>query len=75
VFPVPTTGYFNLKTVAPQNGLISIKVMDIEGRVKEILKAHSGQTVRFGHSYKSGTYLVEVTQGSFRKLVKLIKLN
>lgn len=62
----------NFKTVSSE--LISLRVMDAQGRVlvvKSDLPAN--QTINVGKDFGKGAYFVEVRQGAQRKVIKLLK--
>jgi hypothetical protein len=74
-YPNPSTSSFTIK-VSGSNGkeLISMTVTDVNGRVVEKRNnLTAGQTVQLGSEYRQGIYLVEMLQGTNRKLVKLFK--
>lgn len=68
---------FILKITSPNpNNEIKIKVMDLTGKLVEYKAAvRSGQTVEMGRNYATGLYIIEVSQGHLRKLVKVLKTN
>jgi hypothetical protein len=49
-------------------------VRDATGRKVEELRVQPGQSLKFGSSYVSGWYYVELVQGKERATIKLIKL-
>ena len=74
VFGNPTQQEFSLITETTSNLPISIKVLDVSGRiVGRQDNIRSGQLVRFGNNYKIGTYFAEIIQGEQRKVITLIK--
>jgi len=74
VLPNPSTTYFTLKLSSRYTTPVSLRVVDENGRVVD---AKSGiganRTIQVGHAYLSGTYFAEMTQGTQRKIIKLIK--
>jgi len=71
-FPNPTSSYFTLQVRSDKSETIEIRVMDIHGR--RILNKHGMQrSFSFGHDFASGIYLVEVTQGDRKQILKMIK--
>lgn len=75
VLPNPSTTYFTLKLSSRYTTQVNMRVVDESGRVVD---AKSGiganSTIQIGHAYLSGTYFAEITQGTQRKLLKLIKV-
>ncbi|MES2797040.1 MAG: T9SS type A sorting domain-containing protein, partial [Bacteroidota bacterium] len=75
VFSNPSTTDFGIYVTGEQFEKVSIRVIDIYGKVIELRNnINTGQEVRIGHNYFSGIYIVEVVQGKNRKIIKLIKL-
>lgn len=74
VFGNPTETQFTLIAESNKDQLISLRVMDMNGKTLERKdNIRSGQLIRFGSSYKTGTYFVEIIQDDKRKVIKLIK--
>ena len=70
----PSPNYFELQIRSNANENIRLSVFDNLGRLIENKSlAASDQTVRFGSSYNSGIYLVEIVQGLDRQTFKLVK--
>jgi hypothetical protein len=67
-FRVAIGGVNNLKEP------IKIIVTDMMGRVVEIRSATAGQTITIGDRYRSGTYLLRLTQGNKVRQLKLVKV-
>ena len=76
VMPNPSTGYFNMVINSNDENPVTVRVMDISGRVIETHEkiTYSG-ILKLGQSWKAGSYFAEVIQGEQRKVVKLIKAN
>ncbi len=75
VMPNPTTTYFTLKLESKYETPVNMRVMDASGRVVDARsKIGSNSTIQIGHNYSSGTYYAEMTQGTKRKVLQLIKL-
>ena len=74
--PNPTRDYFNLQIKSSNKALITVRILDVYGRV---LLTKTGidpnTTLRFGENLFSGTYLVNVIQGKIEKTVKVIRIN
>ncbi len=74
VFPNPSRGHFTLIVKGKNNEPVSIRVMDILGRLVEVRKGLAANgTLTFGASYRPGLYIVEVLQGKEKVVLKLIK--
>ena len=75
VMPNPSTTYFSLKFESKYDTPLSMRVIDVSGRVVDaISKIGSNSTIQVGHHYTSGTYFAEILQGAKRKVVQLIKV-
>jgi hypothetical protein len=75
VYPNPSTSYFtiNIENVNSQDK-ISIRLIDVAGRVVEVRKNLSGnQTLRIGNNLKPGLYFAEIRQGNSTRQIKLLK--
>jgi len=74
--PNPTTSNFTLRINGDNTtDNVSIKVTDALGRVVYRQTTTTGSMVRFGDSFTNGMYIVEVMQGTERKVIKLVKNN
>jgi hypothetical protein len=73
VFPNPAASYFNLKVQSKNMEQITIRIVDIAGRLAQQLQVIPGHAIRFGDKIPTGTYLVEVRQGSERIVTKVVK--
>jgi hypothetical protein len=72
----PSPNYFEVQIRGKAENNIKITVYDNMGRVIERKSSlSSNQTVRFGNSYNSGIYLVEIVQGTQKQTLKLVKAN
>jgi hypothetical protein len=75
VLPNPSAVEFTLVIKAEQTGNIHLRVLDIQGRVLEQRSNISPtQKLIIGEGYHSGIYFAEITQGTDRKVIKLLKL-
>ena len=74
-FPNPSKDYFRLRLSGSNSAeKISMQVSDITGRIIENRTGLStNQVLNFGASLKSGVYFVQVTQGTSKNIVKVIK--
>ena len=74
--PNPTSDYFNLVIKSDSKTLVTVKILDVYGRVLLVRKSvDANTTLRFGENLYSGTYLVNVIKGKIEKTVKMIKIN
>ncbi|NCI46521.1 HYR domain-containing protein [Sediminibacterium soli] len=74
VMPNPSTTYFTLKLTSRSDAPVSLRVLDGTGRTVEArTKLQANSSLQVGHTYSSGTYYAEFTQGGRRKVVQLIK--
>jgi hypothetical protein len=72
----PSPNQFEIQIRGKADNNIKITVYDNMGRVIERRSSlSSNQTVRFGNSYNSGIYLVEIVQGTQKQTLKLVKAN
>ncbi|HLP36604.1 choice-of-anchor J domain-containing protein [Lacibacter sp.] len=75
VLPNPSAVEFTLLIKAEQTGTINLRVLDIQGRVLEQRNNISPtQRLTIGEGFHSGIYFAEITQGTDRKVIKLLKL-
>jgi molybdopterin-binding protein len=76
VSPNPSASVFSIRIAGSSDEPVMIRVLDLSGKVMEIKTGMSkGSTVTVGARLIGGSYFAEVTQGSNRKVVKLLKLN
>ncbi|HKB45152.1 MAG TPA: T9SS type A sorting domain-containing protein, partial [Chitinophagaceae bacterium] len=75
VYPNPSRNYFTINIEAANNtNKISVRVIDVTGRVVEVKNNVSGsQTLTIGNNLKAGLYVAEIRQGNDAKQVKLLK--
>ena len=72
--PNPSTTQFVLKTTSASNAQISVRVLDVQGRlVENHLGGNANGTLYIGQRLVPGLYFVEVQQGKDKKRLKLIK--
>ena len=73
-FPNPTSQHFMLIIHSKDDGAISLRVLDILGRVVEMKNSVPvNTTLSLGNTYKPGVYYAELLQGRERRVVKLYK--
>lgn len=74
ILPNPSNNHFKLVINTNDASPVSVRIMDVLGRVIEVKNNMSvSETYKFGDKLKAGVYLVEITQGKNRKVVKLLK--
>jgi len=72
--PNPTRNFFSIVLKGGNEERISIKVVDMLGRVIEIKNnIGSNKTLTLGENYKPGTYLINVIQGTNHQTQTVIK--
>ena len=69
----PAQDFFNIN-IQGSEGKISLRVVDIQGRVLDYRENVPQGTLQLGHSYRSGFYYLEVRQGNKMRQIKLVKL-
>ncbi len=75
VLPNPSTSVFTLQIETVQMMPMNLRVLDIQGRVLEQRSNISPmQKLTIGEGFHSGIYFAEITQGTERKVIKLLKL-
>jgi len=74
VFPNPSLSYFDLTINGRAGDNLKVSVYDLLGRVVETKSSvPSGQTLRLGALYAPGIYMVEISQGVQKQILKLMK--
>jgi hypothetical protein len=73
IYPNPTMSDFRMSLGNVQGEPVSIRIMDISGRVLKQIKTAENLVV-FGKELMSGVYFVEINKGNNRQTFKLIKL-
>jgi hypothetical protein len=72
--PNPSRNYFTLRIQSNSKELLQVKVMDVSGRIVETKHGMvANMAFHIGNNFRAGVYLVEVTQGNERQILKLIK--
>jgi hypothetical protein len=69
----PALNFFNIN-IQGSEGKISLRVVDIQGRILDDRENVPQGTLQLGHSYRSGFYYLEVRQGNKMRQIKLVKL-
>jgi len=75
VLPNPSSTYFNLVIKSSDFTPANVRIFDVNGKVISLFnKTGINSTLKLGsENWAAGTYYAEVTQGSQRKVVKLVK--
>ena len=74
VSPNPSTNYFTINITAQASEPVLLIVSDLSGRVIEQRKIENKiQAVQIGNAWINGLYILELRQGTERKVFKLIK--
>ncbi|HVG11966.1 MAG TPA: T9SS type A sorting domain-containing protein, partial [Flavisolibacter sp.] len=73
VFPNPASAYFTLKLQSKNSEPVQLRMIDETGRVIEKRTVAANSAFTFGRAYKQGMYFIEMTQGTERKLVRVLK--
>ena len=73
--PNPSQGRFNLKIFSSNKyEKINVRVTDATGRLIESkTNLNARENITLGEHYLAGVYLVEITQGKNKKVMKVIK--
>lgn len=75
VAPNPAPTYFKLTIVSSDAATLTLKVIDASGRVVETRSGiPSSGTITIGDKLNAGVYFVEISQGTQKQRLKLIKL-
>lgn len=76
VYPNPSKSTFNFNLKTSGEELVTIQIYDLLGRlVIEYKSLSPGNIMIVGEDLKTGIYIAVVTQGEFRKSVKINKIN
>jgi hypothetical protein len=72
--PNPSSNYFNLIIRGSNESPVTVRIIDVFGQVVERHERIASNTIlRVGHSWSSGSYFAEVTQGNQRKVLRIVK--
>jgi hypothetical protein len=71
----PSRSYFNLQIGSVTNKNVRITVYDNLGRLVETKSQSGDQIIKLGSSYKPGSYVVEIVQGTQKQTLRLLKTN
>jgi|GEM_PF-6388393 len=73
-YPNPSKTAFNIQIDGLSTEKGSIRVTDLSGRIVEVRSNIAANSiVKIGDNYRTGTYYVEVVQGTNKKQLKLVK--
>ena len=75
VSPNPSAADFRIRVISKSMDPISVKVMDLSGKVLTVTYGIIKGSIVLGNELKPGTYIAEVTQGASRQVIKLVKVN
>jgi hypothetical protein len=73
VYPNPTTNAFQMFVKTPTASKITMRVLDLQGRLIKTISFNSDETIAFGNDLKSGVYIVEIREGNVVKTVRVVK--
>jgi hypothetical protein len=74
IIPNPSSNYFSLVINTKEPSPVSIRIMDVLGRVVEVKNNMAvSEKYTFGNALKPGVYLAEIIQGKNRKVIRLVK--
>ena len=75
VVPNPSQTQFKLILKLSDNTPVSLKIMDVLGRLIETrTNISESANLIFGKNLKPGAYLAEIIQGTNRKVIKVVKM-
>ncbi|HET6994237.1 MAG TPA: T9SS type A sorting domain-containing protein, partial [Chitinophagaceae bacterium] len=73
--PNPSSDRFRLQIQSDKTGFVTLKVTDLDGRLIALQPGiDPNSTIQLGSAWRSGVYLVEISQGKEKKMIRLIKL-
>lgn len=75
VSPNPSAGDFRIQVISKSMEPISVKVMDLSGKVLTVNSNVIKGSIVLGNELRPGTYIAEVIQGTSRQVIKLVKVN
>lgn len=74
VYPNPALSTFNFKLETMSEEKVSFRIFDVAGRlVFENTDANPNESYNIGESLTPGVYMVDATQGSERKVLRVVK--
>jgi hypothetical protein len=73
VFPNPTGTSFSLLLGGTRTEIAEVRIFNVLGQQMDVIRAAAGSTIHFGDKYRQGIYMVEVSQGIVRQVIKVVK--
>ena len=75
IFPNPTPGDFIIrpKVISKTFSTLNVKIIDGTGKIINQMRVSSIESIQFGSNLKPGIYFAEVSQGTQRQMIKLVK--
>ena len=73
--PNPSRSQFLLQVHSPKQDEVTIRVLDVNGKIVYAAKGLNHQSIRFGETFAPGMYMIEVRQGDEVKTLKAVKIN
>jgi hypothetical protein len=73
VYPNPTKYKYTLFLEGNSNENVQVEVFDMTGRLLKNIESTPGQIIEFGEDLPIGAYFAIVSQGTYKKTVRLIK--
>ncbi|PHN08133.1 HYR domain-containing protein [Flavilitoribacter nigricans] len=73
VTPNPTSAIFQFRLDGNADLPVTIRVIDLSGRLIETRTTVTGQNLELGANYVPGVYIARVSQGAMTQVVRLIK--
>jgi Secretion system C-terminal sorting domain/HYR domain len=77
VFPNPSSANFKVNIESKSNEPVTIRILDMVGKEINIIQSNKTKSsaLQIGAALIAGTYFAEISQGSNKQIVKLVKLN
>lgn len=75
VYPNPSNGEFNIyfENESSEEEYYDLYIYDMAGNMVDQLKGSTYLETKLGTNLASGVYMLEVRQGNFRKIVRLVR--
>ena len=73
IYPNPTTSEFKMSIQSTANENVSIRVMDMQGRLVKHYSISASQAMNFGNDLKPGSYMVEIAQANKKTVQRVMK--
>lgn len=76
VYPNPSVSAFNFRLKTTSQELVTIRIFDLMGRlVREYSSMAPDEIIKVGDNLDAGIFVAVVTQGTYRKTVKISRIN